>query len=86
MDRRNFLSSSFAASALSLATRGDLFARANPTSNKSTPEYIDLRRYHLASGPGVKLTSDFFCRFPNSGAESTPHRTSWRVFCLLWTR
>jgi len=21
---------------------------------------MDLRRYHLASGPGVKLTSDFF--------------------------
>ncbi|HTF66272.1 MAG TPA: NIPSNAP family protein [Edaphobacter sp.] len=60
MDRRNFLSSSFAASALSLATGGDRHAQASPTSSKSTPEYMDLRRYHLASGPDVKLTSDFF--------------------------
>jgi hypothetical protein len=60
MDRRNFVSSSLAASALSLATAGDLLAQAGSTSDKSTPEYMDLRRYHLASGPGVKLTNDFF--------------------------
>src|ERR1700692_5085617 len=60
MDRRNFLSGSLAASALSLATAGDLLAQASFTSDKSAPEYMDLRRYHLASGPGVKLTNDFF--------------------------
>ena len=60
MDRRNFLSSSLAASALSLATVGDLLAQAGSAADKSAPEYMDLRRYHLASGPGVKLTNDFF--------------------------
>src|SRR6201997_1306757 len=60
MDRRNFLSSSLAASAFSLATAGDLLAQAGSTADKSAPEYMDLRRYHLASGPGVKLTNDFF--------------------------
>src|SRR6202522_4799889 len=59
MDRRNFLSSSLAAS-LSLATAGDLLAQASSPADKSAPEYMDLRRYHLASGPGVKLTNDFF--------------------------
>ena len=60
MDRRNFLSGSLAASALSLATAADLSAQAGSTSDKSAPEYMDLRRYHLASGPGVKLTTVFF--------------------------
>ena len=60
MDRRNFLSGSLAASALSLATAGDLAAQVGSTADKSAPEYMDLRRYHLASGPGVKLTNAFF--------------------------
>jgi hypothetical protein len=60
MDRRNFLSSSLAASALSLATAGDLLAQAGSPVDQSAPEYMDLRRYHLASGPGVKLTTAFF--------------------------
>jgi hypothetical protein len=60
MDRRNFLSGSLAASALSLATAGDLPAQVGSTADKSAPEYMDLRRYHLASGPGVKLTTEFF--------------------------
>src|SRR5271156_968398 len=60
MDRRNFLANSLAASALSLAGAGDLLAQAGSTADSSAPEYIDLRRYHLASGPGVKLTNDFF--------------------------
>src|SRR5208283_5750981 len=58
MDRRNFLSGSIVASALSLATAVDLPAQAG--SEKSAPEYLDLRRYHLANGPGVKLTTAFF--------------------------
>ena len=55
MDRRNFLSSALAASALSLATTNDLSAQAGSTADKSAPEYMDLRRYHLANGPGTKL-------------------------------
>jgi hypothetical protein len=60
MDRRNFLSGSLAASALSLATAGDLAAQTGSTADQPAPEYMDLRRYHLASGPGVKLTTAFF--------------------------
>jgi hypothetical protein len=60
MDRRNFLSGSLAASALSLATAADLSAQVGSTADKSSPQYMDLRRYHLASGPGVKLTTAFF--------------------------
>jgi hypothetical protein len=60
MDRRDFLSGSLAASALSLATAVDLPAQAGPSADKSAPEYMDLRRYHLANGPGVKLTATFF--------------------------
>src|SRR5271156_6423321 len=59
MDRRNFLSGFLAASALSLATAGELAAQAGSTADQSAPEYMDLRRYHLASGPGVKLTTAF---------------------------
>jgi hypothetical protein len=58
MDRRNFLSGSLAVSALSLATAGDLAAQAGAAAD--APQYMDLRRYHLASGPGVELTNDFF--------------------------
>jgi hypothetical protein len=60
LDRRNFLSSSLAASALSFVTAGDLLAQAGSSADNSAPEYMDLRRYHLASGPGVKITNDFF--------------------------
>src|SRR5580658_5795473 len=59
MDRRSFLSASLAASALSLATAGDLSAQAG-SPDKSAPQYLDLRRYHQAGGPGVKLTTEFF--------------------------
>src|SRR5580698_1126533 len=60
MDRRNFLSGSLAASALSLATPAHLAAQAGSAADTTAPVYMDLRRYHLTSGPGVKLTSDFF--------------------------
>ncbi len=53
MDRRNFLSTSLTASALSLAD-------AAPAAAQSpAPEYYDLRRYQLASGPGTRLTNDY---------------------------
>jgi hypothetical protein len=60
MDRRTFLASSLAASTLSFATAGDLLAQEGSTADTSAPEYMDLRRYRLASGPGVKLTNEFF--------------------------
>jgi hypothetical protein len=37
----------------------NLLAQAGSAADKSAPEYMDLRRYHLTSGPGVKLTNDF---------------------------
>ena len=86
MDRRNFLSGSLAASALSLATAGDLPAQVGSTADKSAPEYMDLRRYHLANGPGVKLTDGFFCRCFHSGTEPARHWASRRVLCLFRTR
>jgi hypothetical protein len=60
MNRRNFLSRSIAASALSLVAGDGLMAESSPAVEGVSPEYMDLRRYHLAGGPGVKLTSDFF--------------------------
>ena len=80
MDRRNFLSGSLAASTLSLAAAVDLPAQVGSTADKSAPEYMDLRRYHLANGPGVKLTSVFFCRCINSGTEPARH---WARRCVL---
>jgi hypothetical protein len=50
MDRRNFLSGSLAASALSLATAADLSAQAGSTADNSAPQYMDLQRYHRRSG------------------------------------
>ena len=54
MDRRNFLSTSLPASALSLAS----LAAAAPQSPAA--EYYELRRYQLANGPGTKLTDQYF--------------------------
>ncbi len=59
MQRRNFLASSLAASALavkaSLAHPGSSLSGATGESR----EYYELRRYHLFRGPQVKLASDF---------------------------
>ncbi|HSM79362.1 MAG TPA: NIPSNAP family protein [Bryobacteraceae bacterium] len=54
MDRRNFLSASLTASALSLG--GAAQAAAGPAA----AEYYDLRRYQLTNGPGAKLTDHYF--------------------------
>jgi hypothetical protein len=78
VDRRNFLSGSLAASALSLATAGDLLAQAG-SGTESAPEYMDLRRYHLASGPGVAHQC-FFFRRSHSGTEPAFH---WASRCVL---
>ena len=86
MDRRNFLSGSLAASALSLASAGDLSAQAGSTADETAPQYMDLRRYHLANGPGVKLTTVFFCRCFNSSTEPARHCASRCVLCLSRAR
>lgn len=56
MDRRNFISTSLSAFALSPAGA----AVASPQSSADAPEYYDLRRYQLASGPGTRLTNQYF--------------------------
>ena len=57
MDRRNFLASSLAASALTL-TGGGAEAVAQGTSAKPK-EYYMLRKYQLRSGPEGKLTDNY---------------------------
>jgi hypothetical protein len=58
MDRRSFISASLNASALSMA--GAAAPQTSASGPKSAPEYYDLRRYQLASGPGTKLTDQYF--------------------------
>jgi hypothetical protein len=78
MDRRNFLSGSLAASALSLATAGDLAAQVGSTADKSAP---------VPSGEwtGRKAHQCFFCRCLNSGIEPARHWAGRCVLCLLRT-
>lgn len=51
MQRRRFLTSSLAASALALNARSQ--------ENSSGREYYELRKYHLVSGPQTKLTNAY---------------------------
>lgn len=60
MDRRNFLSTSVTASALSLAGAATGAAQISAAGPKAAAEYYDLRRYQLVSGPGTKLTGNYF--------------------------
>ncbi len=61
MDRRNFLTSSLTASALSVAGAAATASAQSPSiASKSASEYYDFRRYQLASGPGTKLTDEYF--------------------------
>jgi len=56
MQRRNFLTASLATSALALAH--DAAAQAAPAAN--APEYYQIRRYQLHSGPQTALTQSYF--------------------------
>ena len=56
MERRQFLASSVAASALALS--GEVRAQASPAL--SGREYYQLRRYSLQNGPQTKLTESYF--------------------------
>ena len=60
MHRRNFLSSSLAASLVSLAGVSDIGAQSSSSSVNSDPEYYDFRRYQLTSGAGTKVTDNYF--------------------------
>jgi NIPSNAP len=58
MNRRNFVSSSLAVSAFSLAGSAKEIGKTRAVS--STVEYYDLRRYQLTNGLGTKLTDNYF--------------------------
>lgn len=61
MERRRFLASSLAASALAAtAPRGTLEAALQNAAAPGGREFYELRRYHLNSGPQRKLCDDFF--------------------------
>jgi hypothetical protein len=60
MDRRNFLSASLTASALSVAGAATAGAQSPASSPNAAAEYYDLRRYQLVSGPGTRLTDNYF--------------------------
>src|SRR5215471_10663356 len=58
MKRREFLASSVVASAVTTSNSSPMRA-ARPGADQSTPEYYELRQYHLRRGPQTKLTDDF---------------------------
>ena len=60
MDRRNFLSVSLTASAVSVAGTTTAGAQSRANNPNAAAEYYDLRRYQLVSGPGTKLTDNYF--------------------------
>ncbi len=60
MQRRKFLASSLAASALAIARPGSYLGAAEDDAQKKDREFYQLRRYHIISGPQRKLCDDFF--------------------------
>src|ERR1700679_2056162 len=60
MDRRNFLSASLTASALSVSGAATASAQTAGAIPNAMVEYYELRRYQLVSGPGTKLTDTYF--------------------------
>jgi len=60
MDRRDFLSASLTASALAAAGAATVDAQSPVSSASAAAEYYDLRRYQLISGPGTRLTDNYF--------------------------
>ncbi len=59
MQRRNFLASSLAASAMAVNASSAHAGGAQGTAAGEGREYYELRRYHLFRGPQVKLAADF---------------------------
>src|ERR1700674_4170266 len=60
MERRKFLASSLAASALAVTAPGSYAEVAQGAAQSTGREFYQLRRYHLNSGPQRKLCDDFF--------------------------
>jgi hypothetical protein len=60
MERRTFLASSLAASALAVAAPGGALEAAQAGGQSKSREFYQLRRYHIRSGPQRKLCDDFF--------------------------
>ena len=58
MERREFLTTSVAASAFALANQGSAQAQASAAPGKAR-EYYEIRKYHLQSGPQIKLTESY---------------------------
>ena len=60
MQRRSFLASSIAASALAVNASTAYALGSQEAGAGEGREYYELRRYHLLAGPQVKLAQDFF--------------------------
>jgi hypothetical protein len=60
MQRRNFLTASLAASALALARKANSQSASVAQPVTTPPEYYQLRRYQLHSGPQTTLTQSYF--------------------------
>src|SRR3984893_4756697 len=60
MERRKFLASTLAASALAVTTPSCYAEAAQGAMQGKGREFYQLRRYHLNSGPQRKLCDDFF--------------------------
>jgi hypothetical protein len=58
MERREFLTSSLAASAFALAKQSSAQSVSQTPSGKPR-EYYEIRKYHLQSGPQTKLTDNY---------------------------
>jgi hypothetical protein len=58
MERREFLTTSVVASAFALAKQGSVQAQASAAPGK-VREYYEIRKYHLQSGPQIKLTESY---------------------------
>jgi hypothetical protein len=59
MQRRRFLTSSLASSALALSAARHVTAQPSGSGTGSDREYYELRRYQLVSGPQTKLTNAY---------------------------
>jgi hypothetical protein len=60
MERRKFLASSLAASALAAAAPAGALEAAQGSMSSKGREFYQLRRYHINAGPQRKLCDDFF--------------------------
>ena len=60
MDRRKFLASTLAASAVATASPGALAQAGQEAGDANKREFYQLRRYLLSAGPQRKLTDDYF--------------------------